>query len=392
MRRAIWVTGLGVTCAVGRDVPSFWAALLSGASGATRLTRFDPGNLRSSLVAEAGEFADGPPNRVDGLALAAAAEALDMAGLTALPEEGGIAMGGGVGGLPESEEALDRYRRSGRLAPNLRGFLGHIPAHTADVLAAAFGGHGPRVTISNACSSSTAALAQAALWIEEGEADCVLAGASDVLSRLTVGGFNCLRLVSETAVRPFDRGRNGMMVGEGAAFLLLESEERAVARAARPLAVLRGFGLSVDAHHPTAPEPRGRGALQAMARALERAGLTPAEVDHVSAHGTGTPSNDRAEARAIADLLGERRLAVPVVSIKGAVGHCLGAAGAIEAVASVLALVYQTVPPCAGLMDQDPEAELYIPREALPMELRNVLSVNLAFGGNNAAVLFGRAT
>ena len=390
MRLGVWVTGLGVVAPVGAGAPAFWSALLEGRVGVRAVSRYPADSLRSPMAAECEDPGGDLPNRTDRLAVAAASEALAQAGLERLPEGAGIALGAGVGGLPESEEAYLEWLEDRRLAGRRRRFLGHLPSATADVLAERFGGGGPRVSVANACTSSTAAIGQGALWIALGETDCVLAGASDVLSRLTVGGFNSLRLVSAEAPRPFDRARAGMAVGEGAAFLVLESESRARARGARPLAVLDGFGLSADGFHATAPQPEGDGALRAMRQALAMAECPPEELDHVNAHGTGTQANDRAEGRALLRLLGARAASVPVVSIKGAVGHSLGAAGAVEAVASVLSLVHQQVPPSAGMMEADPEIPLRVPTKPEAMEIRTVLSVNLAFGGNNAAILLRR--
>jgi len=386
------VTGVGALCAVGGDASSFWRALLEGRSGVAPLTRFAARDLRSPMVAEAADGQPGAPNRVDRLALVAAREAISHARLGALPRDAGIALGAGVGGLPESEEAYFGFLGDGRLARRVQGFSRHIPATTADVLAAEFGARGPRISAATACTSSTAAIGEGALWIASGEVDCVLAGASDALTRLTVGGFNSLRLVSMERPRPFDRRRAGMVVGDAAAFLLLESEAHASARGAAVLAWLDGFGLSADAFHATAPNPEGDGALRAMRQALAMAGVEATAVDHVNAHGTGTVANDRAEARALVSLLGDRAPHVPVASIKGAVGHCLGAAGAIEAVASVMSLVHQTVPPCVGFGEADPEIPLRIPVQAESLALRAVLCANLAFGGNNAALLFSMAT
>jgi len=391
--RPVAVTGLGVFCSIGGNVESFWSSLLAGKSGVVPLTRFPAGDMRSPIAAEAPEPGGGWPNRSDRLALRAAREALAQAGLDRLPGQAGIALGAGVGGLPESERAFGAALADGKLGRRgrLRSFLGHLPATTADVLAFELGAGGPRSSVTNACSSSTVAIGQGGLWIAEGETDCVLAGASDALSQLTVGGFNALRVVAPDVPRPFDRDRSGMVVGEGAAFLVLESIDRAEARGARILALLEGFGLSVDAYHATAPEPDGKGALRAMRLALECAGSSASDVDYVNAHGTGTVANDLAEAKAIAALLGDRTPDVPVVSIKGAVGHCLGAAGAVEAVASVLSILHQVVPPNTGLAEKDPQIALNLPTKALRHSVRKVLSVNLAFGGNNGAVLFGRA-
>lgn len=389
--RPVWVTGMGVYSAIGTDAASFWEALLEGRSGVADLTRFPAGDMRSARVAQCPDPGGPRRSRADNLALCAAREALAQAGLERLPEGAGIALGAGVGGLPESEDAYLRMLDGAPLSRGHRAFTGHLPATTADVLGAELGGGGPRISAANACTSSAVAIGLGGLWVSSGECSCVLAGASDALSRLTVGGFNCLRLVSPDRPRPFDGERSGMVIGEGAAFLLLESPEAARARGARPLAILEGVGLSADAFHATAPHPEGEGALRAMRQALATAGLTPGDVDHVNAHGTATAANDLAEGNALVSLLGGRVAAVPVTSIKGAVGHCLGAAGAMEAAAVVLSLVHQAVPPCAGFRSPDPAIPLRVPNRAVPMALRHVLSVNLAFGGNNAALLFGGA-
>ena len=390
MKRTVWVTGLGIFSAIGTDAGSFWDALSEGRSGVGELTRFPAGDMRCPRVFECPDPGGPCINRADNLALRAAREALAQAGLVRLPEGAGIALGAGVGGLPETETFYLGVPVPGRLAGGLRVLANHMPSTTADVLGAEFGGGGARISVANACTSSAVAIGMAGLWIASGRCECVLAGASDALSRLTVGGFNALRVVSPDRPKPFDRDRSGMVIGEGAAFMVLESPESARARGAPPLATLDGVGLSADAFHATAPQPEGEGALRAILRALEMAGMGPECVDHVNAHGTATPSNDAAEAKALLALLGDRASQVPVTSIKGAVGHCLGAAGAIEAAASVLSLVNQRIPPCAGFADSDPSIPLWVPREALSMPLGHVLSVNLAFGGNNAALLFGR--
>lgn len=391
MKRAIWVTGLGVFSSIGTDAVSFWEALVAGHSGVGNLARFPAGDMRCPRVAECPDPGGPCLNLADNLALRAAREAVAQAGLARLPEGAGIALGAGVGGLPESETVFLSERGADHLAPCLRIFASHLPATTADVLGAEFGGGGPRISVANACTSSSVAVGLAGLWVASGECDCALVGASDALSRLTVGGFNALRVVSPDRPKPFDMNRSGMVIGEGSAFLVLESSESARARGARPLATLEGVGLSADAFHATAPHPEGEGALRAMRQALAMAGAGPEDVDHVNAHGTATPSNDAAEAKALTALFGDRTGQVPVTSIKGAVGHCLGAAGAMEAVGAVLSLMHQCVPPCAGFADPDPALSLWVPREAIPMPLRRVLSVNLAFGGNNAALLFGSA-
>jgi len=395
VKRRVVVTGLGVLSAVGDGVEPFWENLCAGKSGVGPLTRFDPGDMRSPLVAEAVPFEEpGDPGMTltDRMAVHAAREALDDSGWERLPSGAGVSIGTGVAGLPESEAAWLRHLEGGRLARGIRALTRHLPATTADVVAKRFGATGPVCSVVNACSSSTVSVGSAWLWITSGEAEVVLAGASDALSRLTVGGFNSIRVVTRDRPRPFDRDRSGMVVGEGAAFLVLESEESALRRGAPIHATLDGLGMSTDAYHVTAPQPDGLGALASMRAALDAAGIGAGEVDHINAHGTGTVPNDRAEAKAIHALLGDRTRNVPVVSLKGALGHCLGAAGALEAVAAVLAIRHQTVPPNVGLREPLPEAPLRLPRMAEPCGIRHALSVSLAFGGNNAAVVFGRAS
>ncbi len=389
MTAPCYVTGIGAVSAFGVGAEALWQGLLSGRTAVAPLRRFDGRGLRSDLVAEAPDPGGGFPNRTDRLAFAAAREALSSAGLETLPSHAGVATGAGVGGLPESEEACGAWVGGAARTPSLRTLTRHVPATTADLLCLALGACGPRCAVANACASSTAALALGAAWISLGETDCVLAGGADALARMTVGGFNSLRLVASEPPRPFDRTRSGMAVGEGAAFLVLESAERVRARGTRPLAALPGWGLSADAHHATAPHPEGRGALEAMRAALAGAGATAEDVDAVNAHGTGTRANDSAEAAALVRLLGRRAPEVPVSSVKGALGHCLGAAGALEAVASVLTLLCQTVPPTAGL--RNPEFEgLFLPTAPVEGPVGSVLTLNLAFGGHNAALFFRR--
>jgi 3-oxoacyl-[acyl-carrier-protein] synthase II len=350
--------------------------------------------MRSTMCAEVAPFEEPGCEGVgfaDTMAIHAARQALANAGLESLPANSGVAVGTGVSGLPESEEAYLAHLSGAPLARAVRPFARHLPATAADLLAARFGADGPLLSVVNACSSSTLAIGQAGEWIASGECDCVLAGASDALSRLTMGGFNILRVVSRDRPRPFDKSRSGMVIGEGGAFLVLESLDRAVARGARIMATLDGMGLSCDAHHATAPDAEGRGALAALRQCLEKSGVTLAELDHINAHGTGTGPNDRAEGAAIRTFLGERAGEVPVISVKGAMGHCLGAAGAIEAVITTLTLFHQTVPPSVGFEEPDPDIPLRVPKEPIPMPLRTALSLSLAFGGNNAAICFRRA-
>ncbi len=392
--RSVAVTGMGIVCGLGASPLEFWSALCEGRSAVADIARFEAGGVRSRKVAEAAAFPEEniprELSRVDKMAIYAAVQALASSGLGAWPEETGVSVGTGVSGLPENEEAYYKLLGGERLSRHLRNFLGHLPATTADNLASFFNLRGPRASVVNACSSSTASIGQAWLWVASGEAECALAGGADALSRLTVGGFNSLRVVSMERPRPFDQKRDGMVVGEGAAFFVLEPEERASSRGADILALMEGYGLSSDAHHATQPQPEGAGALECMRQCLLIAGKSADDVGHVNAHGTATVANDGAEAIAIARLLGERAPRVPVVSIKGAVGHCLGAAGALEAASAIMAIVHQEVPPCAGFESAGPGVKIHVPRERERAEIRHALSLNMAFGGNNAAVLFGR--
>lgn len=388
----VCVTGLGCFCSIGSTVSSFWKNLLAGDSGVGILDRFPREDIRSPMAAEAPEPGGEETARVDRMALRASGEALKEAGFGMLPDGAGIALGASVGGLPESEETYRAFLEDGRLHGRLRPFLSHCPSNTSDLLALRWKANGPRATIVNACASGTAALGLASSWIRSGETDCVIAGGCDALARLTVGGFNILRLVSEDKPKPFDANRSGMVVGEGAAFLVLESAAGAASRNHPPLATIDGWGFSSDGYHVTAPHPEGDGALQAMRETLRVAGVNREWIDHVNAHGTGTKANDDAEAVAIGRLLGGRVSKVPVVSIKGAVGHTLGAAGAIEAVAATMSLLHQRVPPNTNLEIVSDNISLFLPRKTEERRLRSVLSVNLAFGGNNAAVLFGRVS
>jgi 3-oxoacyl-[acyl-carrier-protein] synthase II len=268
--------------------------------------------------------------------------------------------------------------------------IAHQPASVTDLVARHLGAHGPRTTIMTACSSSATAIGYAADRIRLGHVDVAIAGGAEGLTRLTYAGFGCLRATApgDEPCRPFDVERKGLTLGEGAAVLVLEEYERARARGATILAVVAGWGITADAHHMTAPHPEGEGAARAMKMALDDARLSADAIGYVNAHGTGTPHNDAAETLAIKTVLGA---SVPVSSIKSMVGHTLGAAGAIEAVASVLALRGGFLPPTVNLRTPDPAFGLdYIPGEAREVEIDALLSNSFAFGGNNTVLAFTR--
>lgn len=390
------VTGLGVLSALGPDVPSFLRALGAAHSGVRKLTLFDPSGSRSDLVGEvdepAGEIAGLLPHtsRPDRFGVRAALAAVADAGLTAAQlERAAVVMGTGTGGAQHTEEYL-RELLAGTLPP-ADLLLPHQSAAVTDLIARQLGAHGPRSTIMTACSSSALAISQAKDWIVLGRTEVALAGGAEGLCRLTSAGFGALRATSPEPCRPFDADRKGLNLGEGAAVLVLESEAHARRRGARIYARLAGAGLSCDAHHMTAPHPEGSGAAYAMRAACSEARLDPSALGYINAHGTGTPHNDAAESAAMRSLLGASTGAVPVSSIKSMVGHTLGAAGAIEAVASILSLVHGVLPPTVNLTRPDPafaDGFDFIRGDARQARVRAVMSSSFAFGGNNAVLIF----
>ena len=396
------VTGLGVVSALGPDVESFVAGLRSGHSAVDKLTLFDPSGSRSELAAQAPEprFSASvtlPPrtSRPDRFGLAAAFAAITQAGLA--PSElaqAAVLFGTGCGGAADTEGYL-RAVLHGE-TPDLGELVPHQPAAVTDLLARLIGSRGPRSTIMTACSSSAIAISQGRDLIRLGRADVALCGGAEGLCRLTTAGFSALRATSPEICRPFDEARKGLNLGEGAAVLVLESAEHARRRGARPLARFLGAGLSCDAHHMTAPHPQGEGALRAMRAACVAANISPADVGYINAHGTGTPHNDAAETAAVRRLFGAHARNVPLSSIKSMVGHTLGAAGAIEAAASVLSLLHDFLPPTAGLLTPDPafgpaDDFDFIIGKTREKSVDIVMSSSFAFGGNNAVLLFARA-
>ncbi len=397
------VTGLGTVNALGSAVAEFAVALRAGTSAIAPLTLFDTAGHRSRIGAEVRD--DAPPpglaaslrrrlSRSDVFALRATAEALADSGLagTTAPERIGLALGGTTGGMLRAEECL-RARAEGRIRRYLPDpILGSPISASADVLASVFDFTGPRLSLSTACSSSANALGVALDWIRLGRADAVVTGGTESLCRMTFAGFNALHALSLEPCRPFDRRRSGLSLGEGAAIFVVESAERAARRGARIHAELLASGNSADAHHLTAPHPDGIGAVLAMRRALASAGVRPDEIGYINAHGTGTPLNDAVEAGAIRTVFGEATAHLAVSSTKGAVGHTLGAAGAIEALATILALRDGFLPPTVNLEDPDPACGLdLVPGRSRAASVRYALSNSYGFGGNNTSVVIGRA-
>ncbi len=397
--RRVAITGAGTINALGVGVEAFADGLRASRCAIGTLSLFDTAGYRTSCAAEVRALSTPAwlpaafarhVSRSDLFALIAAREALLAARLysedtddprpSGAARRTGVVIGATTGGMHGSEEY---YRRSLTGARRQRhATLLTLPVSSpGDVIANLFGCDGPRLAVSTACSSGGNALGIAADWIRAGRADAVLCGGTDSLCRMTFSGFNALQALDSVPCRPFDRERAGLSLGEGAAMFVMEDRDRALARGATVLAEFVGYGVSADAHHIAQPRPDGAGALLAMQRALQESGVAPEEIDYVNAHGTATPLNDVLETRALKALLGARAYRVPVSSTKSMVGHCLGAAGAIEALACVLALRGGFVPATANLQHPDPECDLdYVPQAMRSQPLRTVLSNSYGFG------------
>ncbi|HET9208784.1 MAG TPA: beta-ketoacyl-[acyl-carrier-protein] synthase family protein [Thermoanaerobaculia bacterium] len=400
VRRVVAVTGIGAVCGLGWGAGSLWAGLRAGRPGISSFHRFDHSRHRTHLAAEAGDppesFVRSCPgwrrlSMADRFALFAAREAVERAGLT-LPlgeeAEAGVYFGSSTGGMYESELFFERFLRDRR--GRLSSLIPQQVNAPGDAVARRLGSTGPVVTFSSACASGALALGAALDAVRAGEVEVALAGGSDSLCQLNYAGFNALRSVDEVPCRPFRAGRAGMSFGEGAAVLVLEPLERALARGAEPLALLAGAGASCDAHHMTAPDPSGEGAAAALEAALADAGLPPEAVGFVNVHGTGTPLNDAAEWQALRKVFGGRAGELPLVATKALTGHLLGCSGAIEAAATVLCLHHGELHPVERAGEADPELPVnLVLDEPLPVPgARAAVSTSLAFGGSNAALVF----
>jgi 3-oxoacyl-[acyl-carrier-protein] synthase II len=386
MSRRVVVTGLGVTSPFGTGVKAYWTGLTAGTCAIRPVSLFDTTGLRCTLAAEVPELVGSARrSRADRLALAAAREALDDAGLGRVEREDAALLVGAVGGgMFEAEAWYWAGSRSTAAAPprTLRSIL---PASHAEALSHALGVHGPRETIVAACSSGAAAIAVAADLVADGVVTYALAGGADALTRICYMGFSSLKLLDTAPCRPFDRDRRGMSIGEGAAFLVLEDAAHARARGARAYVELCGSGFTSDAYHATAPHPEGDGMARAMSGALARARRAAADVAYVNAHGTATPHNDRIEAHAIRRVFGDGR--VLVSATKSMIGHTMAAAGSLEAVATVLAVVHDVVPPTANHDTPDSEAAFdCVPKLAREVRVDVAISNSFGFGGQNVTL------
>ncbi len=399
-RQRFVITGLGVVSAIGTGKDAFWRGLCEARDGISPIRRFDTtpferhrgGEVRDFSVAEL--LPDVPDaaalGRAKQLMLVAARECLDEAALGATdPFRVGVAIGTTIGESWALEAITDSVAQGGAGALPGEAALDYLPHTIPQAVGRAFRLYGPNLMVSNACAAGNFSVGQALRCIEAGDADAMLAGGSDAFSRYAFSGFCRLGAVSPDVPRPFSRDRRGMIPGEGAAALLVESLEHARARGATVLAEIVGYGESCDAHHIT--QPHDLGIARCARAALEDAGLEPAAISFVSVHGTGTPTNDVTESRALRDVFGDALAGIPVSAVKSMTGHPMGAASAIECVAAVLSLRHQHVTATRNHLGPDPDCAVdCVPNAGRDMPVRYVLKTSSAFGGNNSCLVLKR--
>ena len=409
-RRRVVVTGLGIVCPIGNTVAEAWSSVLAGRSGIGRITHFDAGLLSSQIAGEVKNFdvaaylSPKEARRMDRfihLGIAAGVQALKDSGLEVTEANApriGVNIGSGIGGLPMIEETHNDVLKGGprKISPFF------IPSTIINMisgnLSIMHGLKGPNLAMVTACTTSTHCIGESGRLIEYGDCDVMVAGgAESTVTLLTVGGFAAARALSTrnddpaTASRPWDRDRDGFVLGEGAGVVVLEEFEHAKRRGAKIYAELAGYGMSGDAYHMTAPQEDGEGAARCMENALRNAGLNREDIDYINAHGTSTPLGDLAETLAVKRCFGDHARKLAVSSTKSMTGHLLGAAGGVEAIFSVLAIRDQVAPPTANLLNQDPACDLdYVPNAARRMPLRSALSNSFGFGGTNGTLIFKR--
>ena len=409
-RRRVVITGLGIISPVGNTVEEAWQNIIAGRSGIDRITRFDASTFPVQIAGEVRGFDIGQylspkeARRMDTFihyGMAAGIQAIRDAGLEAHPanaERIGVAIGSGIGGLPLIENTCDDFIAGGvrKISPFF--VPGSIINMISGNLSIMYGYKGPNVSLVSACSTGTHSIGDAGRLIEYGDADIMIAGGAEAcVSKLGLGGFCAARALStrnddpKTASRPWDKDRDGFVLGEGAGVVVLEEYEHAKARGARIYGELAGFGMSADANHMTAPCEDGEGAARCMTNALRNAQLNPQDVQYVNAHGTSTPLGDKAETIAVKRAFADHAKKLVVNSTKSMTGHLLGAAGGIEAVFSALAVYHQISPPTINIVNQDELCDLdYCANEARAMKIDVALSNSFGFGGTNGTVIFKR--
>jgi 3-oxoacyl-[acyl-carrier-protein] synthase II len=409
MRRVV-VTGLGVVSPVGNAVEAFWNNLIDGKCGIDFITRFDTADFKVKIAAEVKgfdphEYMEKAEIRKSDLftqyAMAATSQAMADSGIagTLAPERLGVYVGSGIGGMDTFIKECEKYLKGGprKVSPLFVPMM--IANMASGNIAIKYNAQGPCLPVVTACATSTHALGEAFRTVEGGHADAVIAGGAEAaINPLSIAGFtNCMALstknIPEESSLPFDKRRDGFVMGEGAGILILEEYEHAKARGAKIYAEICGYGNTCDAHHITAPHPEAVGGARAISLALEEAGYRDKDEIYINAHGTGTPLNDKSETIAIKKALGGKACRASISSTKSMTGHMLGAAGAVEAIASVLALKHGVIPPTIGLQEKDPDCDLdYTPNTARKKEATLALSVSLGFGGHNACIAFRKYT
>ncbi len=405
MEKRIVITGLGTLNAIANNAADFAAALQAGACGIKPLELFDTTEFRTQTGGQIKNFVphDYIPqdfslkrmSRADQLSFAATLEALRDAGLYPLPDmlkdEMGVAIGGGSGGLLEAESFYMELLKKGAARARFSKLSTIYCASSADRIASNLGLSGPKTTFMTACSAGATALGYARDLITSGQASLMLAGGVEPMCRITYAAFNALKSVDPDVCRPFDKNRAGLSLGEAAAIMVLEPLEAALERGAKIYGEILGYGVTCDSFHMTSPDEKASGAVRSMQAALHDSGLTIEDIDYINAHGTATPVNDVTEVKAIKEVFGKRAYKIPVSSTKSMHAHTLGAAGALEGIVSMLALLHGFIPPTINHQESDPECDLdFVTAGARNANLRTVLSNSFAFGGNNTTVIFGK--
>jgi len=410
MRRRVVVTGLGCICPVGNTVNETWDSLLAGKSGAGPITLFDASNHKTRFGAEVkgfdpvALFGNRDARKMDRftqLATAATIEALEQSALTiddSNRDRIGIVIGTGIGGIGTIVDQADLLRERGadRVSPFLVPMM--ISDSAPGMLAIRFGARGPNMSLATACASGNNAIGEALEMIRRGSADVMITGGAEAaLVSLAMAGMNVMGALSTrnddplTASRPFDKDRDGFLMGEGAGILIIETLEHAQARGATILCELSGYGTTDDAYHISAPAENGAGAAISMKNALDDAGLQVTDIEYINAHGTSTPLNDKSETAAIKTVFGEQAYKIPVSSTKSMTGHLLGASGAVEAVFSILAIREGIIPPTINYQTPDPICDLdYVPNQPRKASVKHAMSNSFGFGGHNATLVFSK--
>ena len=407
-RTRVVVTGMGTVNPLGKDVEEYWHGLIEGRSGASPIERFSTERLATKFACQVNTFdakdyierkAAQRMARFSQMAVAASGMALADSGIDLAKEDNfrvGVAMGTGIGAFDDMTEGAYTFLSKGRLSPLYAPTI--IPNMAGASVAMQLHIRGPNTTVTTACAASTQTLGDAARLIERGDADVMLAGGTEAsLCEVGLASFNAIHALStrndapEKASRPFDRDRDGFVPGEGAGTLILESREHAINRGARIYGEVLGFGTTNDAFHQVAPDETGEAPARAVTLALKDAGIEPAEVDYVNAHGTSTQLNDAGETRALKIALGEHAYKVAISSTKSMIGHLLGAAGAVEAIATLLMINRGIIHPTINYENPDPDCDLdYVPNTARRKDVKIAISNGFGFGGHNAVVVLGR--